>query len=349
MKTLSKLLVLCTALSAVAHAQVPLTGSQLQVNGQASLNTQGAYMGWNKATLGETDFQNVQGAGVGGFCWYNGGFATQTQLMCLDFHGTLTVTNLNGTLGATTPASAAVTQLQATSPATLGSQGAYVGWNKGGLGETDFQTSPGTGTGGYNWYTGSTLQMSLNGATGVLTNSNGFVGPTSGTHTGNSSTASGFAATPTPCGSGFATGVNASGNSVGCATNIATANALAATPSQCSGVPTSGIAANGNANCFASTYKMESMIITSGICTTTSTAGNSCSFTSPAWASAFADTGYAVSCTVAPPTGSGSVPSLQVYVSGKTTTFFAVTLQAGQGSSAGTTTTSEIDCIGIHI
>jgi hypothetical protein len=91
----------------------------------------------------------------------------------------------------------------------------------------------------------------------------------------------------------------------------------------------------------------QALIITTGICTTANTAYGSCTF-SPAWPTAFADTGYAAVCTAEPPTSSGSTSTLTLYVSAKTTAGFTLELQNGDTTSADATTTAEIDCTGVH-
>lgn len=92
---------------------------------------------------------------------------------------------------------------------------------------------------------------------------------------------------------------------------------------------------------------VKSLIITTGICTTAGSAYGSCTF-SPAWGSAFADTAYAVTCTPTVPTSGGTTSTLTLYVSTKTTTGFALTLQNGDTTSADATTGAEIDCVGVH-
>jgi hypothetical protein len=89
----------------------------------------------------------------------------------------------------------------------------------------------------------------------------------------------------------------------------------------------------------------QALIITTGICTTANSAYGSCTF-SPSWRTAFADTGYAVSCTAETPTSDGSTSTLTLYVSAKSTTGFTLELQNGDTTSADATTTAEIDCTG---
>ena len=336
-------------LIAGAHAQVPIVGStgsfqSVFVNSVPTipLPNQGSYTGWNHAGLGESDFFTAPGSGTGGFCWYNTVSATSV-LMCLSSIGQLTTTSV-----------AAGNMLINGNNSLVSAQGLNLGWNEsGGSGESDFvnQFQAG-GVGGFNWYNTGT---SGNHGSPIMTLS----------QTGPTLTVNNFAGNLTGNGAGTWTGPlvgngagtwtgpvvgNASSATVAASTsgNAATATQLAAAPSNCSGVPSTGIQQNGTANCFPSTYKVQSMIITSGICTTADGAGASCSFTSPDWPAAFADTSYSISCTMAPPTGSGSAPGLTLYTGGKTTTFFAVTLQGGQGNSGGTNTTAEIDCTGTH-
>jgi hypothetical protein len=114
--------------------------------------------------------------------------------------------------------------------------------------------------------------------------------------------------------------------------------------------PTITVSAQGtvtSAGNGASIPVTKTLIITTGICTTAGTAYGTCTF-SPSWGSAFADTGYATTCTPALPTSGGSTSTLTLYVTAKTTTGFTLTLQNGDTTSADATTSSEIDCIGVH-
>jgi hypothetical protein len=92
--------------------------------------------------------------------------------------------------------------------------------------------------------------------------------------------------------------------------------------------------------------KIQPLVVTSGICTTSSSAWATCNFTVN-WPSAFADTNYAVTCTSQPGQGSSAVLT-GVFVNNKSTTGFEITLQNGDSSGSGAVTTNEIDCIGMH-
>jgi hypothetical protein len=349
---LSLSLLTSSGCAATAYAQVAVVASTVnatqQITGQtivtaplihwggtyATSTASGGWVSYNNDALNESDFVNNNSGANGGFAWYNtpASGVLGSPLLTLNSAGNLVATG--GVQGATVSSSAGGVSafngdLFANSFGGFTTSGSYVGYNAAGLGETDFVTQNGGTLGQYNWYFPSSSgvlgapSMTFVQSTGTLTveflHATTVTANTAGTHTG---------------------------AVVG---NSSTATALAATPSQCSGVPATGITASGNANCMSSTYKVQAMSITSGICTTASgTAGASCSFTSPAWPSAFSDSAYSVSCTAAPPSGSGSEPSLNVYVSGKTTNLFAVTIQQGQASSAGANTTSEIDCVGVH-
>jgi hypothetical protein len=88
------------------------------------------------------------------------------------------------------------------------------------------------------------------------------------------------------------------------------------------------------------------LVITSGICTTGSSAFASCTF-SVTWPVAFPDGNYSVVCGSGPGQGTNAV-LLGVFVSNKTGSGFQITLQNADASGAGATTTFEIDCIGMH-
>jgi hypothetical protein len=92
--------------------------------------------------------------------------------------------------------------------------------------------------------------------------------------------------------------------------------------------------------------QIQTLVITTGICVTPNSAAGECTF-SPTWKTAFADINYAVTCTMAPPTG-GTFPTLQLYAGSKTPSGFTITFQTGQASGTAATTTSEVDCVGVH-
>jgi hypothetical protein len=102
-------------------------------------------------------------------------------------------------------------------------------------------------------------------------------------------------------------------------------------------------------SCTISVPKSEAAIVT-GLCTTAATGYNTCSFGPITWATAFADTNYAVTCSpvgVSTSTG-GSVPVLFVQITGKTTGTFSGLIQNGDASGAGANTALELDCIAMH-
>ena len=127
--------------------------------------------------------------------------------------------------------------------------------------------------------------------------------------------------------------------------NSATSTALAATPTQCTaGDYSTGIAANGNANCTAlpASFQTQTMIITSGICTTGTTSYAQCSF-SETWPTAFTTT-PAVTCMGAS-TMTGTIT--QVWATSVTTSGYTVNLQNGTSNGAAASTFAQVDCIGV--
>lgn len=131
--------------------------------------------------------------------------------------------------------------------------------------------------------------------------------------------------------------------------NSSTATALAAIPTQCAaGSYVTGIQANGNANCSAGGGPaVEGALNTTG-CTTGGSSYDVCTM-SVTWATPFADTNYAVSCTGEGPTDSGNPTSGRAVENGitsKTTT--GVTVQfATTGANAISYT--GMDCTAIHL
>jgi len=91
---------------------------------------------------------------------------------------------------------------------------------------------------------------------------------------------------------------------------------------------------------------IQAYVLSSGICTTSTSAYATCS-NSISWTTAFANTAYSVTCTPGTPSG-GSSPSVTLYVTGKTTTGITVTLQNGTNAGAAASTVSEIDCVAVH-
>jgi hypothetical protein len=88
------------------------------------------------------------------------------------------------------------------------------------------------------------------------------------------------------------------------------------------------------------------LVITSGICTTGTSAWSTCNFT-VTWPSSFADNNYALTCTASGGVGS-SAALTGVFATNKTATTFEIILQNGGSGGAGATTTNEIDCLGMH-
>ena len=89
---------------------------------------------------------------------------------------------------------------------------------------------------------------------------------------------------------------------------------------------------------------LKTLEITSGICATpAATSYATCTF-NVSWPSAFADAGYAVSCTEGP--ASGVVVALRV--TAKTTAGITLQLQNGTADGAVSSTLTSIDCLGVH-
>lgn len=183
--------------------------------------------------------------------------------------------------------------------------------------------------------------------------------------TGNASTASALASTPTTCTlPNVARGVSANGNAV-CSQpsnvtgNAATATALAATPTQCTGTNfATGVQANGNANC--STPSASNILThptintgvvnngsgfqhfrnTGGTCGTNGTVGNTCT-TTMNWPASFADTNYDVVCT-------GILQQNYGTLSVSTKNAGSVVVLVAQVAAGGGASFNEVDCIGVH-
>lgn len=217
----------------------------------------------------------------------------------------------------------------------LGSQGFYEGWNHNGTGESDFLTHQGGGTGGFCWFNGSTpTQLACLSPTGVMTAA-GFVGPL----TGNADTA-----THVPY-SGLTGGVPTwNQNTTG------TAAALTTAGTNCGiGHTAYGVDASANALCNT-TSKVQSMYITTNICTTS---GAETSCTSPTgggfynWPTTFSSSTYVVTCSfVGQPTGTGGNPGLYgPYIVGQTNAGIEISIQAGSNSAGGNNTVGGFYCI----
>ena len=89
---------------------------------------------------------------------------------------------------------------------------------------------------------------------------------------------------------------------------------------------------------------IQALVINSGICSTGSTAFSTCSI-SATWASAFANSAYALTCTPSSPT---ALTLNTIYFSGKTASGFTLNIQNADASGANPISLSEIDCIGMH-
>lgn len=129
-------------------------------------------------------------------------------------------------IGSTAPAAGQFTSVHANGAANNPDQGAYLGWNMftGSLGESDFVNRQGNGAGGYYWlnFTSAgqlTVPMAVDAA-GNLTVASSisaprFTGNVTGTLTGNASTATALANSPSQCSAGSGTypvGIQANGN-----------------------------------------------------------------------------------------------------------------------------------------
>jgi len=89
---------------------------------------------------------------------------------------------------------------------------------------------------------------------------------------------------------------------------------------------------------------IQALVINTGLCSTGTTAFSTCSINAT-WASAFANSSYAVTCTPSSPT---ALTLNTIYFSAKTATGFTLTIQNADASGANSISLSEIDCIGMH-
>ncbi len=89
---------------------------------------------------------------------------------------------------------------------------------------------------------------------------------------------------------------------------------------------------------------IQALVINTGICTTGTTAFSTCSI-SATWASAFANSSYALTCT---PSSPSALTLNTIYFSGKTASGFTLNIQNADASGANAISLSEIDCIGMH-
>ena len=337
--------ILSVAYRLTADGQVPLIASYLHWNSSTSLSTQGGYLGWSVAGLGESDFENQQGSGVGGFNWYN--TSSLTLLMSLNSSGVLTPTggfagaltgnvtgNLTGNSSGTTSSystgqfgnliAACSSPCPSGIPWNPGSiaTGTWFGYNNNGgsNGESDFINRYTAGNlGGFSWWstTATSLSsqiMNLSNA-GVLTLSSvhaALVGNVTGNVTGSSGSTTG---------------------------NAATATALAATPSQCgTNTYSTGIAASGAANCGPKWL----MASTGTVCTTSTAAGSTCTSTVTWPAPQFSGGSYFVVCSGASPSGAPQGP----FVTGQTGSTVTFQISNGTASQAVASTLGSVTCWG---
>ena len=148
-------------------------------------------------------------------------------------------------------------------------------------------------------------------------------------------------ATPTINGASSGTGVQGSdaklltaGTISGTSSPLCTDASAGATTSSCSIV--------------TGATKVQALIITSGICTTGG-AETKCTSGPYSWPVAFADASYAVTCSAANPTGTGTNPGMYgPYPTSQTASQISVIIQSGSASAAGSVTTATIWCIGVH-
>jgi hypothetical protein len=89
---------------------------------------------------------------------------------------------------------------------------------------------------------------------------------------------------------------------------------------------------------------IQALVINTGICSTSSSAFSTCSITAT-WASAFANSSYALTCT---PSSPSALALNTIYFSGKTASGFTLNIQNADASGANSISLSEIDCIGMH-
>jgi hypothetical protein len=186
-----------------------------------------------------------------------------------------------------------------------------MGWNQvTGNGETDFFNQHGSGSGGFNWY-----------AVGGTTYSGSPGSPIMQLSSGGTLTASSFHG----------------------------AVVLASLPAQCPpNQIMNGISQTGDAVCISS-GNAAGMIITSGICTTPNASYGVCNMGPFSWPSAFADSNYAVTCTLVNPSSTGSAVSATVAVTSQYAGYINLSLTNGTSNAAAPTTAAAIDCTAVHL
>jgi hypothetical protein len=89
---------------------------------------------------------------------------------------------------------------------------------------------------------------------------------------------------------------------------------------------------------------IQALVINTGICSTGTAAFSTCSINAT-WASAFANSSYALTCT---PSSPSALALNTIYFSGKTASGFTLNIQNADASGANAVSLSEIDCIGMH-
>jgi hypothetical protein len=335
-------------------------------NSPASFPTQGSYAGWSNLGLGETDFFNNSGTGVGGFYFLNG-HTSQSTLAYLDNTGNLHATNFTGSLlgnvqgtvtGAVTgsltgPVTGNLTGsvTGGTVSGTLGAfnqlvgnpQGAGGGFNPGGyteggwlshnqtggtIGEADFiSLHTAAQQGGFYWYN---TTGTLSGSPLMTLNSAGAL-----TVAGVFSNLSGNVIGNL---SGVVTGsLNGNATTASSTTgNAATASSFDHTPTPCvAGVAgVTGIAANGTLTCSVTQYAKTTSVNATG------SGPYSEAATSVPFFYLMPDTNYAASCSIVNPFGIPSVMGINKFVGSITVTLVNGGTTGAEVASGG----SEIDC-----
>jgi hypothetical protein len=365
-RLLLSLSLLTSGCAAVAHAQVAVVASTVNASQSVTAGTSvsagtlvsgplihwglnyatstvpGAWAAWGNAAFNEADFINNNNGSAGGFAWWNtpaSGVLPGSPILKLDASGNLTAT---GTVQGSSVSSdggnvsAFSGQLFANSFGAFTGNGSYLGYNAGGLGETDFVTQNGGTSGLYYWYFPSSSgvlgppSMTFSQATGTLTVqtvhaafTGNLTGNTNGTHTGNVV--------------GNVTG-NVSGSSGSSTGNSATATALAATPTPCpTGTYANGVNASGTAQNCSHVWLMGA---TSSVCTTTSS--SPCTGTLNWDSPGFSSTPTRVMCAGASPSGGPQGP----YVTSTSSTTVGYQITPGTASQAVASSFGSVTCWG---
>jgi hypothetical protein len=332
-------------------------------NSPASFPTQGSYQGWSNLGLGETDFFNNSGTGVGGFYFLNG-HTSQSTLAYLDNTGNLHATNFTGSLVGnvqgnlqgngsggtwTGPVTGNLTgnvtggsvsgSIGAFNELVANPQGAGGGFNPGGyteggwlshnqtggtIGEADFiSLHTSAQQGGFYWYNTTSTLVTAP----LMTLSAG----------GNLSVAS-LSANTNGTHTGPVVG-NVTGNATTASStsgNAATASSFDHTPTPCvAGVAgVTGIAANGTLTCSVTQYAKTTSVNATG------SGPYSEAATSVPFFYLMPDTNYAASCSIVNPFGIPSVMGINKFVGSITVTLVNGGTTGAEVASGG----SEIDC-----